>query len=270
MWHTHKTDPRVIACAERLAKSTDSARLQRYAFDHKRRSVAAYPLLGAVPLALIGGILALKRKSLVAWLVLLAAAAAPVAIDPMALVFTSPLVIASLYSLMVQDRPRQKSLEKGWIPWDKVFTALLALIIFGVCIAGGFTAIGLYGLPGTEVALLRSGLLFEDIISEFNKLADALESVKDKESAKAAAVKINEIVDRLEELGKKGAWPPKTRTDEEKLLKAFEDEMEKLEPRVVRANRVAVLKCEEEPDFLKALRRLGAIGKNWYSIRKNW
>ena len=55
-------------------------------------------------------------------------------------------------------------------------------------------------------ALARHEAVIEGKIRLLHDLADALEGVKDRASARAAAVKINKVCDRLEELAAEMAW----------------------------------------------------------------
>src|SRR5579872_5087790 len=60
--------------------------------------------------------------------------------------------------------------------------------------------------------------LIKDMIKSLDDLGDALESVKDKDTAKTAAVKINKICDKFNEIGKKAQDLPKLSKEEDAAL----------------------------------------------------
>jgi hypothetical protein len=118
-------------------------------------------------------------------------------------------------------------------------------------------------VAGCGDAYSKNEAVGKDMMQVLNDLADALESVKDQESAKAAAKKINEICDRMEALGKKAeALPKVTQAEKEKLDKQFNPQAEKLMPRLIAAGASARAKGGDEPDFQNALKRLESVGEN--------
>jgi hypothetical protein len=120
----------------------------------------------------------------------------------------------------------------------------------------------LSAVSGCGSAYSKNEAVAQDMVKALSDLADALESVKDRESAKAAAVKINEICDRLEELGKKAEKLPKlTKADNDKLEKKFEPELRKLSDRVQKAGLQAGRNSQGEPSLQKAALRMMDVGK---------
>jgi hypothetical protein len=104
--------------------------------------------------------------------------------------------------------------------------------------------------------------LIKDMIKTMGDLGDALESVKDKDTAKAAAVKINKVCDRFEDIGKKAMDLPKLSKEEDAALeKKFKPEMEKVSQRIQKVAPAAGMNSGGEPDFLKSLKRLEESGK---------
>jgi hypothetical protein len=98
--------------------------------------------------------------------------------------------------------------------------------------------------------------VIKGMTEQMSAFADALESVKDKESAKAAAAKIDKVCDRMKELGKEAKDLPKLPKDEDEKLKAkYEPEMKKVQERIKKATPTAAVKSMGEADFVKALQR---------------
>jgi hypothetical protein len=121
------------------------------------------------------------------------------------------------------------------------------------------------GSSGSDVA--KNEAVLKGMMEQLNALADALESVKDKETAKAAAAKINKAADRLDELGKEAKGLPKLSKEEEaKLQKKYQDDLTKAATRMQKAAGPAGLKSGGDPDFLKASMRLEEVGKALQSL----
>jgi hypothetical protein len=131
----------------------------------------------------------------------------------------------------------------------------------GVCVAL------LFGTSGCGSAYSKNEEVIKDLIKAMTDLGDALESVKDKESAKAAAAKINEISDRLDAIGKKAEDLPKlTKADSDKLKDKYESELKKQAERMQKVAFQAGANSGGEPEFLKAVKRLESVGKNLQKI----
>jgi hypothetical protein len=121
------------------------------------------------------------------------------------------------------------------------------LLVFAVSGCGG---------PAKHEAVIKA------MLEQMNALGDALDSVKDRASAKTAAVKINAICDRMKELGKDAEKLPKlTKADHDKLEKKYGPELEKVVKRVQSVAFQAGANCGGEPDFLKAAMRLQDVGR---------
>jgi hypothetical protein len=153
------------------------------------------------------------------------------------------------------DRPRgkkKKAKAKGggipmWV-WLAVGGGGLAVV--------GLVVVLIFALGGSAHESVIRG-----VISCMSDLADALESVKDKDSAKAAAPKINKICDRMEELAKKGKSLGEPPTAEaERLEKKYKPELEKQMKRLVAAQMKVALAGGNDPDFQKAIQRLASVG----------
>ena len=100
----------------------------------------------------------------------------------------------------------------------------------------------------------------DEMVSIFNEYADALESVKDEETAKAAAVKINAANDRLEKLvARKDKIPKVSKADKEKLDKEYKPKFAEAAGRLQKVAFSAGLKSKGEKSFLEALQRMQSI-----------
>ena len=104
--------------------------------------------------------------------------------------------------------------------------------------------------------------VIKGIVEQLSALADALESVKDKDTAKTAAAKINKACDRLSALGKEAKDLPKqTKEEDERLQKKYQADLIKAATRMQKAARPAGLASGGDPDFLKSIGRLAEVGK---------
>ena len=104
--------------------------------------------------------------------------------------------------------------------------------------------------------------LFKDMIKALSDLADALESVKDKDTAKSAAPKIDKVCDRLEALGKQAEKLPKLEGDEDKKLeKQFKESLTKQVTRLQKVAFQAGMNSGGEPTFVKSIMRLQTVGE---------
>lgn len=132
----------------------------------------------------------------------------------------------------------------------------------GVCLLLVFSVAGCSGSSKHEAVI-------KGMVDQLNALADAMESVKDKASAKAAAVKINKVCDRLKELGNEAQGLPKLSKDEdEKLMKKYMPELQKANERLTKVALQAGLASGGEPDFLAAAKRLQEVGKDLQKLEK--
>jgi hypothetical protein len=130
-------------------------------------------------------------------------------------------------------------------------------IRLGLCIA---LACSLAGCSGNYA---KHEALYTDMLKALNDLADALESVKDRESAKAAAPKINEVCDRMSELGKRAEATPKvTKSEDDKLKEKFEPQFKKANERLQKVAFQAGANSGGDPDFEKSIKKLEGVGKD--------
>ena len=132
----------------------------------------------------------------------------------------------------------------------------------GVCLA---LILAVSGCGGSS----KHEKVIKGMVEQMNALADALENVKDKDSAKAAAAKINKICDKMAELGKEAEGLPKlSKSEDEKLKSKYEPELKKAGERMQKVAVEAGIKSGGDPDFLKAMQRLQEVGKDLQKIEK--
>jgi uncharacterized protein (TIGR03066 family) len=111
--------------------------------------------------------------------------------------------------------------------------------------------------------------VIKGMIQQLNELGEALESVKDKDSAKAAAVRINKVCDRMTELGKEAEGLPElSKAEDERLKKKYEADLRKVAERVQKVAFQAGAASGGEPDFLKSAMRLQEVGKALQGLDK--
>ena len=116
----------------------------------------------------------------------------------------------------------------------------------------------------------KTRVVYKAVLEQLRALGEAFDTVKDKNSAKLAAVKVNKICDRLGELADEAEKLPKLNEDEDLVLK------ELLEPEIKRIfsgnmkkrTEQAMQNCEGEPDFMNATRRLQDVDRALEKLAK--
>lgn len=117
--------------------------------------------------------------------------------------------------------------------------------------------------------LARHEAVIKGAIELLNELADALEGVKDRASARVAAVKIDKVCDRLGELSREAESLPRIRkVEDERLQKKYEREIRKASDRMETAAFRAAPNSGGDPAFLKAVARLEEVGNSLDKIGK--
>lgn len=101
-----------------------------------------------------------------------------------------------------------------------------------------------------------------ELIATANELVAALESVQDKQTAQAAAVRINAVCDRLQKLADEAKDVRVTQAKSDELEAKVQTEMATLEGRVTAAAMSAGLKCEQDEAFVASLQRLESVAMN--------
>lgn len=107
----------------------------------------------------------------------------------------------------------------------------------------------------------------KEMIAIMNEYADALESVKDRETARTAATKLNRATDRLEAvLSRKDSIPRLTEAEHDQLIKEYRPGLDAAKKRFAAAVIPARVKSAGEPAFLKAMLRIVTLGQKSRSL----
>lgn len=103
----------------------------------------------------------------------------------------------------------------------------------------------------------------KEILQIQNDLVGALESVRDKDSARVAAGKLQQVCDRMEVLGNKmRALPKITPAEDRRLEGKYKSQMEGLMQRMKNAAIQAGTNSQGEPSFIAALQRMSQAGRS--------
>jgi hypothetical protein len=159
-------------------------------------------------------------------------------------------------------RRKRKPARKGANPILILCLAIAAGVLF---VGGGVTVlISLLSKGGgASSAYGQNEAVAKELVQALTDMAEALESVKDANSAKTAAGKLNTICDRVEGLAKRAKELPKLTQAEDKRLKdQYEPQMRTLAGRMQNAGFEAGRRCGGEPSFLEAAKRRERLGKD--------
>jgi hypothetical protein len=135
-------------------------------------------------------------------------------------------------------------------------------------IAGGLLGIGaiigliflIRGLGG-DSTLSKHQKAAKELVRLMTDLVEALNSVRDRETAKSAAVRINKICDDVEALAERGKKLPKlSNSDDEKLRKEFMPQFQRVTQQLQQAGFNAGRASQGEPAMLQAAQRLIQMG----------
>ncbi len=152
------------------------------------------------------------------------------------------------------------------------------IIIAAVCGGGMILLVLVVGIVfavknmGTSSAYKQHEKLSEDVIDQMRELTAALESVTDRNSAKAAALRINRVCDKLEEIiNAEKKLPRLTRAENRRLKEKVDNETEKLDREIEGIASRAAKASRAEPTFLAAAKRLikvsNRLGEMGRSVR---
>ena len=123
-------------------------------------------------------------------------------------------------------------------------------------ISSGLSLLLVFAVLGCGGGSDKHETVMQDAVEQFSALADAFESVQDKQSAKVAAAKINKICDRFAELGKEAEKLPKISDSEQERLSAkYAPEIKKSEERMDKVGFEVATKGGADPDFRQAMGR---------------
>ncbi len=134
---------------------------------------------------------------------------------------------------------------------------------------GGVALVVLLGwnglrLQADEKNVKEHEAIAKEMLLVLTNFAEALEGVKDMETAKAAAPKIEKVAEDMEKVGKKLKDLPKLSKEEDaEFKKKFDPELMKVSKRLADVAIKAGVASGREPTFLAALKKVEEAGKNF-------
>ena len=124
---------------------------------------------------------------------------------------------------------------------------------------GVLCAVVFGGAAGCSSNYGKAEAATKDMIAAFDEVAVALEGIQDKETAKAAAPKIEAAVDRIQQSKNKLDGLKGTKAENDRLEKEYMPKMEAAGARIKAAVPMAVIKSQGEPALQKALEKFGTL-----------
>ena len=122
-------------------------------------------------------------------------------------------------------------------------------------VAGFLCALVLVSGSGCSGNYSKAEDATKEMLGLLNDISATLESVKDRESARAAAPKLESLVDRTQEVQNRALAIKGTKADQERLEKAYKAKVEEAKNRLKNAVMSAVAKAGAEPSFTAALQK---------------
>lgn len=154
-------------------------------------------------------------------------------------------------------RPAKKKTSSG----GKV-GIIIGSVIGGVVVVGLFVVGLVFAIRNTGSSYAQHEKVTEELVGQMEELASAMESVKDRESAGAAATRIIAICDKLDDLAKRAKKLPKiTKRDDEKLRDKYMPRLEAVSARIKAVAFSARRASRGDPSFLAAMKRLEQTGR---------
>lgn len=138
------------------------------------------------------------------------------------------------------------------------------------------TVVNVPGMPGENNggaggAYAQHKKLGDDLIKEMGELVAAMESVRDRNSARVAAGRINKVCDRFEQLTATGQTLPKLTFDENQRLKReLDSQMRGITARLQSVSIRAGRASQGEPAFVASLQRLQRVGNDMQRIGRGF
>ncbi|HYT94629.1 MAG TPA: hypothetical protein VEL76_38290 [Gemmataceae bacterium] len=114
---------------------------------------------------------------------------------------------------------------------------------------------------GGGAAFAQNEALARDMIAILNEMADALESVRDKNTARVAAARLQQVCNRMENLVQRVAGVPKLTPEEDlRLQQQFNTQLMQAQIRMQRVAAQAGQNSQGEPSFQAAALRMQQVG----------
>jgi len=147
-------------------------------------------------------------------------------------------------------------------------------LVLGLVIGGGVLLVVLVGVGlvvlfvmGRKDSYKQNADAAKEVVACMEELASAMESVKDRDTAKQAAPRINKVCDRMENLaGRIEKLPKLTKAEDERLTKEFQPQFAAVNQRIMRIAFQAGRASQAEPSFMAAAQRLQQLDnrmKQW-------
>ena len=159
-----------------------------------------------------------------------------------------------------EERPRKRKSKA-----KKGGSSLLLYSVLGgvgVLVAIGIFVTLFFVIAGRGNARERHEAVAQDAVSALVDLENVFRTVKNKDTARDAAVKINQICDRLEEIGKKAKTLPRISVaDDQQLQAKFKPQIDAINQRMGQVGFQAGMNSGGEPSFMAAAMRLERVGK---------
>jgi hypothetical protein len=157
------------------------------------------------------------------------------------------------------DRPRRKKKRRVRKEGNPA-------LFWGLTIGGSVLALGL--VVTLLIVFWPFGSKYDAVMKEtiglLNELAGVLEGVKDRDSARAAAPKIDNLTARLEAVAKKAdALPQPSEAENKRLEQKWKKDIEKVMGRLLQASVQAGTKSGGEPTFVAALQKMQGAGASF-------
>lgn len=133
----------------------------------------------------------------------------------------------------------------------------------------GITFVGVLLLTASGCSnRAKAEKVVEEMLSILQQFNDTLASVKDKDSAKAAASKLDQLGQQIKALAEKNKDLKITKDDEKYLEEKFKPKFDEIGKTLSQNGMKAGLASMGEPTFMKALQNFGASAQEAQNIMK--
>lgn len=166
-----------------------------------------------------------------------------------------------------EERPRRKKKRRK----QKAFP-LLPVLGGGVALAVGLVVFFLVSNPfGTSSAYAKHEAIAKELLGVMTDLLDTLDTVKDRNSARAAVPKLNDICNRLDKIaGEIGSLPNISYREDKKFQEAYAAKFSQLNGRGLSTGPRAAMNSQGEPSFIAALQRLESVEQRLQAAKPKW
>ena len=149
------------------------------------------------------------------------------------------LALPTAEVLEEEEEPQKPKLKKKKRKGSNSSLGLIIGLSIGGLLLVGAMVFGAFFLINSGHLGSKSESLIQNLISNMNELAGVLESVKDENSATAAAPQIASIATKLNDLGKSIKEMKVGKIEDDRLKKKYEDKLKSVGERLRRAGKDA-------------------------------